>query len=392
MFEKKTIGGIFLVAGTSVGAASLALPIVGSNLGLYGSILAFFISWLVMYKAGMLVLEVSLSCKENTSFVSMAEATLGPRYNLPVGVLYIVLLYSLLSAYFSGGIDMLNLYLTGLNSLIVIPIWFEAMLIAIATAIILFLGAKYVDYCNRFMVTGLIISFCILVAMLLFKADLQFNLATIEIVSPKKFLNFLPIVVTAFGFQVVVPSLRSYMKNESNRLPIVILLGSILPFIIYLLWSITIAATITDGDNPLFNSIKPAVDLPLYLNTLLHSTVINYAINAFIFFALVSSILGIGLSLFDFIADRVTIFHGFFNKLLVLFLVILPPLVFELIYPNGFMLALNYAGIFVAVLNGLLPVVMSYKLRKKRGIRYYNCVDLLLVTFISLLILIGSFY
>jgi tyrosine-specific transport protein len=41
--------------------------------------------------------------------------------------------------------------------------------------------------------------------------------------------------------------------------------------------------------------------------------------------------------------------------------------VFALIYPRGFVIALGYAAIFVAILEILLPSSMIYKLRKNNA-------------------------
>ncbi len=42
-----------------------------------------------------------------------------------------------------------------------------------------------------------------------------------------------------------------------------------------------------------------------------------------------------------------------------------PPLLFVYFYPEGFILALKYAGIFVAILLAILPALMVFKLPKK---------------------------
>ena len=48
------------------------------------------------------------------------------------------------------------------------------------------------------------------------------------------------------------------------------------------------------------------------------------------------------------------------HKYIIELLTFIPPLVFALVYPNGFIIALGYAGIFVAILHGILPVIMAW--------------------------------
>ena len=49
------------------------------------------------------------------------------------------------------------------------------------------------------------------------------------------------------------------------------------------------------------------------------------------------------------------------GKVLLLILMFAPPLLFSLFYPTGFILAVGYAGVFVAVLYGILPAIMVWK-------------------------------
>ena len=50
----------------------------------------------------------------------------------------------------------------------------------------------------------------------------------------------------------------------------------------------------------------------------------------------------------------------------------LPPLSYAWFYPSGFLLALGYAGVFVAILHGILPVMMVWSSRNKGLVRPYR--------------------
>ena len=56
------------------------------------------------------------------------------------------------------------------------------------------------------------------------------------------------------------------------------------------------------------------------------------------------------------------------NKFIVYLLTFLPPLMIVLFYPASFMLALNYAGIWCAVLLALLPALMAWSGRYRQQI------------------------
>ena len=394
--NKKLIGGVFFIAGTSIGAAALALPIAASALGFFGTFFAFFISWQVMYSAGLMVLEVSLACKEEHSFISMTEFTLGPSYKWPIAIAYSILLYSLLAAYFTGGADLAKAFFSavGFSNL---PLIVDTMPFMLVTALVVFLGAKYIDYLNRVMVTGLILSFLLLLFLLLSNADFNFNISKQQF-KFSSFVAMMPMIITAFGYQVVIPSVRHYLAKNVELLPKVIFLGSAIPFVLYFIWSVVIfmvlPATGTYSISSLVQSSQPATDLPLFLSALFNIKILTVATSLFAFFALSSSILGIAFSLFDFLADKLIYGKNQLSKSSVLMITLFPPALFSVFYPDGFILALSFAGIFVAILNGILPVIMLYKLRvataKKITMRDYFAMFFVVV--VSILLILSYLY
>lgn len=82
----------------------------------------------------------------------------------------------------------------------------------------------------------------------------------------------------------------------------------------------------------------------------------------FAFFAIVTSLLSVALSFMDFLADGLKIRKTPAGKFCLACLVLIPPLLCSVIYPRIFLVALNYAGGYGAViLFGILPVLMAWK-------------------------------
>jgi len=77
--------------------------------------------------------------------------------------------------------------------------------------------------------------------------------------------------------------------------------------------------------------------------------------------------MGVSLSLTDFLADGFKMKKTVVNRLLLIVGSYLPPLLFALFLRHGFILALSYAGVFVAILYGILPVLMVWKARYRDG-------------------------
>src|SRR5262249_30357327 len=88
----------------------------------------------------------------------------------------------------------------------------------------------------------------------------------------------------------------------------------------------------------------------------------------FAFFALLTSFFGVALGLVDFWADGLKLKNTPYNRFWLCLLIFIPPLIFALYYPNVFLMALDYAGVFgCALLLGLLPVLMVWSGRYKLG-------------------------
>ena len=56
-------------------------------------------------------------------------------------------------------------------------------------------------------------------------------------VEPKRFLGILPVLFTSFGFQVVFHTLMDYCKGNAKMLRSIFFWGSLIPFVVYLLWT-----------------------------------------------------------------------------------------------------------------------------------------------------------
>src|SRR3990167_3888929 len=99
----RILGGIFLVAGTSVGAGMLALPVVTAAGGFFPALLLYVLCFGFMTSTGLLILEVCLEMPPDTNLVTMASTYLGRFGKVSAWVLYLFLFYCLTVAYLSGG-------------------------------------------------------------------------------------------------------------------------------------------------------------------------------------------------------------------------------------------------------------------------------------------------
>jgi len=106
--KSKLIGGVLLIFSISIGGGMLALPMAVAAGGFFHSMLLFLGAWLVTVLAAFYILEVNLWLPEGKNLVSMAKVTLGKSGQLATWLAYLLLLYSLLSAYIAGSTDLLH--------------------------------------------------------------------------------------------------------------------------------------------------------------------------------------------------------------------------------------------------------------------------------------------
>lgn len=363
MSLKNALGGILLIVGTSVGAGVLALPIATAQLGFWGAAGFYVLCWIFMTIGALCILEANLSAGFGTNMITMSEMFLGPIGKGLVWITYLILFYALTASYLSGAAAWVKEYFSYLN--IELPTQISALISTLGILLIIVSGIRFTDWINRLLTIGLFVSFFILSGITLnhIEPTRLFSETFEFLVSP------LPLIITAFGYAIVVPTLANYLHGRTKQLYGVILIGSAIPLVIYLLWEMIILGTLPlTGEVSLLsiqNSGHPATELPKQLDLQLHHPGITLAMSYFSVFALFSSILGVCISLFDFLADGLQIKKNKAGKTFLALITFMPPLVFVYFFPSGFSLALSFAGIFVSLLLGIFPALMVLRLIRK---------------------------
>ena len=363
------VGGVAIVVGTSIGAGILGLPMVAANSGFVRSFILLIGACIVMLVAALLVLEVNLSCPdESNSFSSMAYRTWGRSGQVLTWIIYLCFLYSLIALYAAGGGSLLKDLLHSFCNVDVQSFICITMFIGVL-GVPVFISTKAVDYANRTLVFVKSSLLIVAIFLLLFYVDRSIVFPRQEIYN-NKLASAVPIFLAAFCFQMVVPSLRNYVGDKRNELRLVLVWGSAIPFIIYSLWLLgTLGVVPTYGPDS-FSTIRELgnspCDLVNIISKVVNSTWTMVAIKGFASISMTTSFLGVSLALFDFLSDGFSRPNTTFGRLQTICLTFIPPLIFALCYPDGYMLALQYASCFVAILTILLPALMAYKLSRQK--------------------------
>ena len=105
---KKLYLSMALVAGTSVGAGMLALPMVLCTLGIIPTFGLILSTWFVMYISGLLGLELNLRAGQGLPLSTLAKRYSGTIASFLSMISFIFLIYALLCAYIYGGASVLQ--------------------------------------------------------------------------------------------------------------------------------------------------------------------------------------------------------------------------------------------------------------------------------------------
>lgn len=349
-------GGSLLIAGTSIGVGMLALPIATGAAGFFPAALIYFLCWLFMVATALLLVEVSLSMPKDTSFISMADKLLGEVGKKIFWVTYLFLFLTVMIAHIVGGGAVLReIFGAGVSG----ALW--TVVYAAAIAPIVYLGTHTVDRINMALISGVLLSYFAFVAV-------SYGYVDVSLLSHSDWSKTwlaVPILFTAFTFQVIIPTLMTYMERNVAKIRIAIFVGSSIPLAVYLVWEFlilgivppeTLAVSAQAGEN----AIEP-------LKYVIASPFLNSIGKAFAFFAMTTSFVPLALSFFDFMADGLKLKKKGMQKTLLVAAIFSLPLIVALIYPNIFLIALGYAGgISCAFLFGLMPPLLAWICRYRK--------------------------
>jgi len=169
----------------------------------------------------------------------------------------------------------------------------------------------------------------------------------------------LPVIFTSFSYQGTIPSLLQYMNRDAKKMRKVIIIGSSIPFAVYLLWDLFIKSIVPMNDLVIagqrgLTSVDP-------LGSFVPGSPILFLGKCFGFFALTTSLMGVTLGLLDFLLDSLKIQKTKYNRFGLAILIYVPPFLIATTNPTIFLRALGFAGGFgCAILLGLLPICMVW--------------------------------
>lgn len=363
MNKNKLFGSMLIIAGTTIGAGMLALPIASAGLGFMVSTAVMVVIWAFMAYTALLMIEVHQFASKDATLHTLAYKLLGRKGQAVASFSMMFLFYALCAAYIAGGGEQVYEKLKMISD--DFPIQSGAIIFTLIIASVVTISTRSVDLLNRFF---FIIKFIVLAFMLAF----LFPFTSVEKLvhmptSNALIFASLPVVFTSFGFHGSIPSIVKYIGKDIKALRFIMITGSALPLVVYILWQLVSHGTVSSSvllENESLSAFIKALSL------VVNNSSISALVSAFANLALATSFLGVSLGLFDFIQDVLSSKEKRASRVFASIVTFLPPLGFALFYPQGFIKALGFAAFALVILALFLPAAMVYKQRQSTNEGY----------------------
>ena len=160
--DSKLLGGILLVAGTTIGAGMLVMPITTGLFGFIGTLSILIGCWLFMYWTATLILEATLYFGHEASFITMSKKTLGLVGSSVTWISFLLFFYALIAAYLSGGGGILLDAITGFSNEN-FPLWVKILPLLIILSPFIYFGLSVVDHLNRYLMLAMALLYLIII-------------------------------------------------------------------------------------------------------------------------------------------------------------------------------------------------------------------------------------
>ena len=355
----KTVGSTLLVAGTMIGAGMLAMPLTSAGIGFCFTLVLLLGLWALLTFSALLFVELYQTAESDAGIGTLAEQYFGKAGRIIATAVLIIFLYALIAAYISGGGSLLKDLLPesfgDKVSILLFTVIFGSFIV---------IGTHSVDKINRVLFFVMLAAFAVVLSLML--PEIKFDNLMATPIDNALIISASPVFFTAFGFHGSIPSLNKYLGGNVKALRISILVGSAITLCAYILWQMSTHGLLTQ--NEFLQILKEDATLNGLVKATLAitgSNIIAGAVKLFSTLALVTSFLGVGLGLLECIEDLLKrSFNISAGRISLGLMTFIPPLVFALFYPEGFILALGYAGQMFAFYAVVLPMSLVWKARR----------------------------
>lgn len=359
------LGGAMIIAGTAVGAGMFSIPIVTSGVWFSGSVALLVYTWACMLISGLMILEAALHYPSGASFHTIVKDLLGKGWNAINGISIAFVLYILTYAYISAGGSIIAHTLEGIVG---VGQSTAGLVFAVVVTFIVWLSTRAVDRLSTILIGGMVITFVMSVGDMFTHVQpvVLFNRGDDQASYLPYALAALPYLLTSFGYHGNVPGLVKYYHKDSGAVVRSLVYGTLLALAIYILWQYVIQGNIArDAFKQVIAEGGNIGSLLKQMGNVSSSQTVGQLLNAFSYMALASSFLGVSLGLFDYLADFFKFSDDTVGRSKTALVTFAPPTIAALLFPNGFLYAIGFAGLAATVWAVIVPAMMARASRRR---------------------------
>lgn len=359
--SSKTLGAACLVAGTTIGAGMLALPLTISALGIVAGTTAMAVIWLVMYLAGLYGLELNLRAGKGLTLGGLGQFFAGSTARVLGDVSLVILTYALMAAYLFGGASLLETFFKIYVSTDIFS-YISPLLIVVGLIVLILMDElRWVDHHNRILFLVMLAAMILLI-LGLGKAlnNIDVRLMSSQWCKPSVWQVAIPVVFTSFGYHIIQNTMVIYCDYDAKALKKAFFWGSLIPLIAYVVWVLA-TLMILYLRAPEFYQVllTQKAELGELMHTL--SIVTGYAwlqpVSWIVgLFAILTSAIGVGLAIIGFWEQHLP--KKVIKRPIVLILTLMPPLLVGWSMPGVFIQALGFAGLILTIIAIFLPLYL----------------------------------
>lgn len=355
-----------LVAGTAIGAGMLGLPIISAGMWFFWSTALLVISWYCMYRSSQAILEVNLHFEPGNSFHTLVKTLLGPRWSMINGLSVAFVLYTLVYAYVSGGGSAVQHMLTPALGAAP-PRVLTSLIFALLLAVCIWWSGRAVDRLSFLLMIGMVVS--LLFSMTGMLSRLRLYTLTDAAGGGGRFIFVWCAVstyLTSFCFHASVPSLMKYIGKDGQTINSCLRYGTLLALACYFVWILAADGSIPRAEYKNIIAAGGNVgNLLAAAGANVASTIAIRFLEAFSLLAVATSFLGAGLGLFDYMADLCDFDDSRLGRAKTMLVTLAPPMICGLIWPDGFLPAIAWAGFAASVWSVIVPAMLLVACRRQ---------------------------
>jgi len=358
---RKILHSSLLVAGTSIGAGLLALPMTSVNIGIGLLTVTILLMLFVSYHTSMMVVRLNEIYQTPASVVDIAKKH-GDK--LTFGMLsasFYGLSFAVLTAYFSGLADTVSKNWS-LN--------YNGVVIACGIGLFLCLCLKETVFANLnsvfvLLLVGIIsasvftIGFSNVPSELLF-ASPQWN----------EIPTFLPVIFCSFVMQMICPHVYAYLEHDVRKVRFAIFIGLLLIVTVYLSWTVCVLTKIFESSPEFFQQMQAhrvsVGELTKFLCKASGSDVIETLLKFLTVFGITTSAIGVAVGMMHALGTHMP-------KSAARIVICFVPTVINFLCPNAFVAIFAIVGVICTVFTVFGPYRLLKTNRERISVPYCIC-------------------